>query len=464
MDGIAARNPSLNAVVTLDEEGALRRAQQADRALARGEVWGPLHGVPVTFKDAFETAGVRTTSGYEGFTDNVPKTDAAIVAHVRRAGAVVLGKTNMPPLAQGTQTTNPIFGRTNNPWNPDLSPGGSSGGSAVAVAAGLSPLDFGSDIGGSIRLPAHLCGVFGLKPTGGRVSGEGHVASAKVVELPPGWEAFSEIPSYGPLARSVADLRLGLSVVIEPDTRALEAPAARPLAERRIAWTDDLGDIPVSRDVRTAIGKLTTSLAEEGAQVERRADAGFSVEEAWEVGTMLVSGYFTLLLSPMRRLMWRAWGRMSPPEGPGRPIMTGMMRGASAVRTSEGVARLFAQREAIIASMERFFGEWDAFLCPAFPRAAYPHSEGAQLSLSDPFKATIDVDGEAVSEYVAALAFNEVFNLSGHPAVVVPAGLSADGLPIGVQVVGRRWDEMALLDLAEQVADITGGYRRPPGY
>ena len=226
---IEHHNRDLNAVVTLDADGARRRAREADAALAEGRTWGPLHGVPVTLKDAFETAGLRTVSGYPGFADHVPTEDAAAVARLRASGAIILGKTNLPPLASGIQSDNPVFGRTNNPWDLDRTPGGSSGGAAAAIAAGLSYLELGSDIGGSIRIPAHFCGVYGLKATGGRISGRGHLSSPKPLALPAGWEPLLQLASFGPIARSIDDLRLALTILAEPTTPPLVAhPARRP--------------------------------------------------------------------------------------------------------------------------------------------------------------------------------------------------------------------------------------------
>jgi amidase len=172
---IARHNPAFNAIVTLDAERARRRAQDADAALAQGNVWGPLHGVPITIKDSIETAGLRTTSGFPPLADYVPSADAPVVARLRAAGAIILGKTNLPTLAGDAQTDNPLFGRSNNPWDVTRTPGGSTGGGAAAVAAGLSPLEIGSDYGGSVRGPAHFCGVYALKPTDRRLPDTGHI-------------------------------------------------------------------------------------------------------------------------------------------------------------------------------------------------------------------------------------------------------------------------------------------------
>ena len=209
---IARHNPSLNAICTLDEAGARRRAQDADAALARGDLWGLLHGVPMTIKDALETAGLRTTGGHPPLKDYVPAHDAPAVARLRHAGAILLGKTNVPPLSADYRADNPIFGRTNNPWNVERTPGGSTGGGAAAVAAGLCAFDVGSDLAGSVRTPAHFCGLFALKPTERRVPNIGHIPE------PPGVpRAVRHMNVLGPLARSVEDLALITKTISGPD-------------------------------------------------------------------------------------------------------------------------------------------------------------------------------------------------------------------------------------------------------
>ncbi|MBV8452989.1 MAG: amidase, partial [Deltaproteobacteria bacterium] len=200
---IAQHNPALNAIVTIDAERALSRAKEADTVLARGEVWGPLHGVPVTIKDAIETAGLRTTGGFPPLADHIPSADASVVSRVRAAGAIIVGKTNVPVLSADYRADNPIFGRTNNPWDLERTPGGSTGGGSAALAAGLSPLEIGSDLAGSLRNPAHYCGVFALKPTEHRVPLTGHIP-----EPPKILRGVRHMQTIGPLARSIEDLSL----------------------------------------------------------------------------------------------------------------------------------------------------------------------------------------------------------------------------------------------------------------
>jgi amidase len=245
---IASHNATLNAIVTLDEESARVRAREADEALARGELWGPLHGVPVTIKDAIETANLRTTGGFPSLADYVPTTDAPVVARIRAAGAIIVGKTNLPVLSADYRADNPIFGRTNNPWALDRTPGGSTGGGAAALAAGLTALEIGSDFAGSVRIPAHYCGVYGLKPTEYRVPCTGHIP-----ELPGTLKGRRHMNTIGPLSRSVEDLVLALCLMAGPDGYEWEVPPVpldpmpdRPLKTLRLAWSDDFAAVPVT--------------------------------------------------------------------------------------------------------------------------------------------------------------------------------------------------------------------------
>jgi amidase len=454
LDRIRRHNPALNAIVTLDEEGALRRAAEADEALARGRSLGPLHGVPITIKDAFETAGLRTTAGHPPFSRHVPAQDAPVVARLRGAGAVILGKTNLPPLASGNQTANPIFGRTNNPWDLACTPGGSSGGSAAAVAAGLSALDLGSDAGGSIRGPAHLCGVYGLKTTGGRLPLAGQLGSARrTVAAGPIWEVMRQFPVAGPLARSVADLRLAFAVLDGSWTPELEGRAPRRPGELRLAWSDGLGDVPVLGEIRRAIGRAVATLEAAGARVERHASPGLEPSAAWELTGKCIGAFETRRSPALRRLLLRVAGPLLLRRMGGRALERAFFAGA---RLSDGeLAPLFARRLQLIADLDRFLEARDAWIGPVMPVVAYPHSRPGS---------SLPVDGERVAETFMDLTFCGPFNLTGHPAVVVPVGATAEGKPIGVQLVGRRGGELALLDVAEAVDQLVGGYRRPPGY
>lgn len=453
LNQIAKHNSKLNAIVTLDAMGARERARNADAALARGESWGALHGVPVTIKDAFETAGIRTTSGYKPWANYVPQNDAPAVGRLKAAGAIILGKTNLPPLADGGQTVNPVFGRTNNPWNLDFTPGGSTGGGAAAVAAGFSPLELGSDISSSIRAPAHFCGIYGLKPTSGRVSVMGHRSSARPLQLPKEWKALLLLPCAGPLARGVADLRLALSVLAEPSTPALEPKSRKPIDDLRIAWTDEMGSLPISKDSRTAIQSLAGKLCDAKTKVERRAAPNIDYAETWELAGEALAGINTLMQPRLVQASRRIAAPLLAMRAPNHPLMRGFVRGAAL--DAARVDNVLKRRDEVIQHIERFFDDWDVWIAPAFPRPAFTHHG---------LHGTIDIDGEKISEDFAAVMSNVIFNFSGHPAAVVPIGYSSEGLPIGVQIVGRRWGEMALLNAAEQIDEIAGAYRRPPGY
>lgn len=455
---IQKHNPKLNAVVTLDEAGARRRALEADEALARGEVWGPLHGVPVTIKDSFETAGLRSTSGCKALADYIPKQDADVVARLRKAGAIIMGKTNLPTLARGCQANNAVFGRSNNPWNLECTPGGSTGGGAAAVAAGLSPLETGSDIGGSIRLPAHFCGIYGLKATGGRIFGRGHISTEKQITnprppaLPPGWEALWQLPVFGPLARSVGDLQLALQVMAEPSSPPLEKSPNKPLAELRIAWTEDFGSMPVDKDTQETIRQLAAKLEAAGCQLKQIPDA-VDYNELWEVTGACIGAIDTIMQPPHVRLLRRLAGQLTSAKRIANPVMRGMMIG---IRLDpKQMSSILARRQAMIDRIESFLGQWDVWVMPVFPIPAFTHRRDSEA---------LSINGQKISQVIACTAFNTVFNMTGHPVVSMPVGHSREGLPIGVQIVGKRWGEMALLDAAEKIDGVIQEYKRPTGY
>jgi len=448
---IAKHNPALNAICTLDESGARGRAREADAALARGELWGPLHGVPMTIKDALETAGLRTTGGYPPLASHVPKKDATAVARLRAAGAVLMGKTNVPPLSADGRADNPIFGRTNNPWNLERTPGGSTGGGAAAVAAGLSAFDVGSDLAASVRMPAHWCGLFGLKPTEGRVPNTGHIP-----EVPGMPHALRHMNVLGPLARSVDDLAVILKVIAGPDdsdwetapASSMEAPE-RPLASVRFAWTTQFGSETPSRETITAITALAKKLNDLKCEVAQRTPSGFDFDLAWETWGEVVIAERVVTQGEAARerveILRKSLGDL--------PVARGAAKGARASVTD--YMQSLTNRDRLISALERFFDDYDAWLCPVSYGPALGHV---------PFGAPVDVDDRKVPYFLATTAFTNVFNLTGHPVVVLPLTRSKDGLPIGVQVVGRRWSEPALLALAKNLSLVTGPFRAPAGY
>jgi amidase len=451
---IASHNPTLNAIVTLDEAGARECARQADAALTRGELWGPLHGVPVTIKDSFETAGLRTTSSFKPLANYVPKQDATVVARLRSAGAVILGKTNLPEMAGDFQTDSPVFGIAKNPWDLQRTPGGSSGGEAAALAAGMSPLGIGSDIGGSIRIPAHFCGLFGLKPTDRRVSNAGHIPP-----LPGSPNSVRYMLVSGPLARSVADLRLCLKLIAGPDGRdasvcpaPLAEPPRQPLSALRFAWSDNFGGIPITHDTRAALAKLADDLTNAGCQVERKNPPDFDFDLAWRTFGELYGAMVYTLMPPPVQFFIRLFGPMQYKDI--------LLRSASRTPNCR-VSSFFntlTNQDRLLLALERFLADYDAWLCPVAAMPAFEHRARNRLD------APLDVDGQMIGGTFSGIGYTTIFSLTGHPVVVAPLAKSKQGLPIGVQIVGRLWSEMDLLSTAEALTEITGPFQPPEGY
>lgn len=424
---IEAHNPTLNAVITLDAERAYERAREADVALGRGEIWGPLHGVPFTLKDAHATAGMRTTTGFPPLADYVPQEDSTIVARLKAAGGILMGKTNVPTMLADYQSANPIFGRTNNPWNVERTPGGSSGGAAAALASGMTPFEIGTDLSASIRIPAHFCGVFGLKPTEQRVPLTGMIPGL------PGPRPVRIMSCIGPMARSVEDLALLYALIAGPDGQDTEvAPVLvdempeLALKNLRVAFAPTFPGIPVATEIRTALEELAQQLTPLCA----------TVEEA------------TLPQVDFNQDLARAGA------------MIGMMTGAFQPEAQEHPTTLAQYLEALhyrdqsILAWERFFDEWDILLCPPTMVTAFPHCQPGS---------PIQVDDQEVTYYMTA-AHGTLFNYTGHPVAVLPYKRDQAGLPIGIQVVGKRWQESFLLAVAQALTEVTGEFQRPPGF
>lgn len=453
LNRVEAHDPALNAVVTLDADRARAAADEADAATARGEVRGPLHGLPMTVKDCFETAGLRTTCGAPELADHVPDVDAVTVARLRAAGAIVFGKTNTPTYTSDIQTTNPVFGTTNNPWDTDRTPGGSSGGSAAALAAGLTPLELGSDIGGSIRSPSHHCGTHGHKPSFGVVPTRGHIPG------PPGWLGRGDVNVCGPMARSVDDLVLAFDVLAGPDEPdaagwRLDLPPA-PETLRVGVWADE-PDLPVAPDVAAVLAAAVDRLADAGLTVEATRPA-IDVEVAAHLYEQLV---WTVLSSEVDDETWELAKAVAdaPVEGE-EPLL---FRGgrATAMRHRDWIALDEARQHQRVAWAE-LFTQVDVLLCPVFPVAAFRHQVD-----DDPLgilNRTVDVGGQPVA-HGALTHWCGVVGVSYLPATVVPAGHTDDGRPVGVQVVADFLRDRTALSAAARIDEALGGFRPPPGY
>ncbi|MCW5893063.1 MAG: amidase [bacterium] len=448
-------NPALNAVVTLDLDRARKAADRADVALARGEVTGPFHGVPMTIKDTFEVAGVRTTAGFPPLAEHVPERDAEAVLRLRRGGVIPFGKTNVPVLAGDWQTYNPIFGATSNPWDTARSPGGSSGGAAAAVAAGLSPLELGSDIGGSIRVPAHWSGIVGHKPTFGLVPQRGHIPG------PPGTLAEPDLNVVGPLARTVEDCEAMLDLLAGPtDDRAiawtLRPPPARHerLADFRVAaWLDDPA-YPVDSRVRTLLERAMEALRTAGVMVDARARPRLDFSDAVRTYLELL---YPLIMAGYPPEQFEAFAQMA--DALARDDESALARTArfGTARHREWLAAN-ERREGFRAAYADLFRRFDVLVTPVnfVPPIAHDHTE--------PFPArTLGVDGVERS-YLDLIAWVGPVTMCWLPATVIPIGATPDGLPVGVQIVGPYLEDRTTLAFARLAQDVLGGAQPPPGY
>ena len=422
---IDAVNPRLNAIVTLDADGALAAADAADRS----EPAGPLHGLPVAVKDLEETAGMRTTYGSPLFAGNVPRADSAVVERWRRAGAIVIGKTNTPEFGGGSQTFNEVFGVTRNPYDPALTCGGSSGGSAAAVSAGMVPLADGSDYGASIRNPAAFCNLVGLRPSPGRVADFG-----------PG-DPWSPFPVLGALARTVEDARLALSVLAGPDPRD---PLALPVgfdgaldgsAEGlRVAWSRTLGGLPVEPEITAVLDARRATLEALGWLVEDVEPDLAGADEAFDtLRALQFAGAFAQL------------GDRVKPD-----IAENARRGLAL--TAERIARAITLRGEIFTRLQRLLERFDLL--------AGPVTQVAPFGVETPWPR--DVAGVAMETYTDWFRSCSRITVTAHPAVSVPAGFTDAGLPVGLQLVGRYRDELGLLRAAAAFEAATGFGRRRP--
>ena len=451
---IEAGDPALNAVVTLDAERARGLAGEADTAWARSEPAGPLAGLPITIKDTIETGGLRTTAGAPWFSRHVPERDATAVSRLKAAGAIVFGKTNCPLLGGDAQSENVVFGTTGNPWALDRSPGGSSGGSAAALAAGLTTLELGSDIGGSVRNPAHYCGVYGHKPSSGLIPTRGHIPP------PPGALSPVDLAVVGPLGRAAEDLDLALEVLAGPDESdaaawRLELPPARgrSLGDYRVAaWLDDPA-CPIDDAVGDVLSDAVDALARAGATIDRDPRPDFTLAEAHRTYQRLLYGATTAGLANRVYGTLLAKAEELAPEEDGR----------NARYLRDGTAR---HRNWLVADEERagyrerwreFFRDCDILLCPTVPTTAIRHDH------SNINRRTITVNGET-RDYWDQIVWPGMASMAGLPATVAPVGRASDGLPVGIQIVGPYLHDRSTIDFARRLGEVVGGYEPPPAF
>lgn len=453
LNRIDHHDPAINAIVTQDRASAMAAAKRADEAVLAGGPLPPLHGVPISIKDAFETAGLRTTSSHPPLIDHVPARDATVVARLRTAGGVVVGRTNLSQLAGDPQRWSPLFGPTNNPWNPALTSGGSSGGAAAAVAMGFSYLDIGSDIGGSIRIPAAYCGVAGLKATENRIPRTGHIP-----HLPGAQRSVRHMLSLGVLGKYVSDLRLGFEIIAGPDGLDVEVPALSPAAVKdagkrplRVAWWDDFAGLPLCSRTRTALAQVVARLQQHGITVERRCPEDFDFAAAWHAYGIIGGAEIGLGMPDVERFVLATAGKFLPRT---QPLARSFTRGLSFdwARYNDALN----MRDRLIASLERFLDDWDVWLCPVAPTVAYPHCQLGRYGKPP----NILVDERPLSYLEATVSMTTPFSLTGSPVVTLPSGI-VDGLPVGFQWVGKRWRDEVLLERCAQIEQVLGGYVPP---
>jgi amidase len=419
-------NPVLSAVVAMDLDGALRDARAADEARRQGRLTGPLHGLPMTIKDIFATRGLVTTSGHAPLSDYRPEADAPAVAALKAAGAVVFGKTNLPEFGGDIQSYNDIHGLCRNPWNPERTAGGSSGGAGAALASGMTLLELGSDIGGSIRVPCHYHGVFGHKPTWNAVDRFGESPR------PPVWaHALMDLAVAGPMGRSVADVRLGLDVLTAITTGGIPGARLPPASPRsysarglRVAIHVEDPAAPTSAACKAAVREVGARLAAAGAQVTEPGLPGPDLAEQ----NLLYRDLLNAAMSPGYAASHQEWKA-----------------------TDE-------RRHRLRADYARFFQDHDVLLAPIAPTPAFPHvTEGSMGSRK------LTVDGVEVS-YLKHLVWAGLPTLPGLPATAVPVALSDESLPMGLQVIGPLWADQTTLAVAGLIETLNGGFRPPPGY
>jgi len=436
---IARLNPQLNAYIALDEERARRDAKTLEAGLMRGDPRGPLHGVPLSIKNSIAAAGMPWEAGTKLRAGTVAATDAVLVSRLRQAGAILLGVTNTPELLMAWETDNLLYGRTNNPWDLTRTAGGSSGGEAAAIAAGISAGGVGSDGGGSIRVPAHFTGICGLKPTPGRVPATGH--------FPASAGPFALLGVVGPMARTVTDLLALFEVIAGPDDGdSFSAPVRlrridrEDLKDLRIGYFEDDGRTPVTPETRAAVHTAAQALNRAGYEVVPFRPEG--LEQARQIWWQFFGIAGGILLGSLTK------GH----EADLSPLLQEFLGWATAEAPHSGHTLLYTwlQRDELRAQILSQMRPFPILLCPSAAIPAFRHGERSWT-----------VAGETV-KYLDAWSYTEWFNLLGNPAAVVPVTQSREGLPIGVQIVGRPWEEELVLAIAREVERGCEGYRPPP--
>lgn len=452
LDRVAHYNPALNAIIATDIPRAKKRARDADKALRKGDIWGPLHGLPMTFKESHDVAGLPTTWGVPASRDALAKDDGLAVKRFLGAGVTVFGKTNVPLLLADSQSWNEIYGSTNNPWDLTRTPGGSSGGAAAALAAGLTGLEFGSDIASSIRNPAHYCGLFGHKPTWGICPPRGHAMGGALRQ--------ADISVIGPLARSATDLKIALDVMAGPDEidsaglrLKLPAPRHKSFRKMKIAVISDDATAPVDAEYRALIEKLADFVAQQGSDVHRDARPDIDMDDAHRTFDIMLRAATSGRNpdSAFQSALERVAGFADDDDS----VQARGLRGAT-IRHRDWL-RLDEKRTAMRWKWHEFFKDFDLLLAPVICTAAFPHDHKPS------YERKSIINGK---EYPAMM---ETFwagytGLAYLPASVAPIGFTKGGLPVGVQIVGPQYGDRSTIHFARLLEKEYQAFVPPPDY
>ena len=459
---IKKHNEKINAFVTLNEEQALKRARKADEALAAGKTWGPLHGLPILIKDQFMTAGLRTTCGAPQLADYIPTENAVAVERLLAAGAIIIGKTNTPIGASDIQTYNKVAGTTNNPWDISRTSGGSTGGGAAALAAGLGFLELGADLAGSIRTPSNFCGVCGHKPSLNIIPFQGAIPPVPFLVSPAiNLEGLNDLAVVGPLARSVRDLKLELEIIAGPAAEnavctkwALPGPRKKNLKDYKIGYVTDDPFCPVHPEIKTIISGTIDALRREGVKAKEGWPEGIVFAEVFDTYLKLMASFvctqsplFTeSTINKLKLLYQTPYGDIQ------RSFVEGLTLSHKDWHT------LSLQRLASRLAWQNYFKTYDAFLSPANCVPAFAHNHDHNM-----WGRVIDAsDGQRY--YAETFKWISPATLSGCPVTVIPAGKTKANLPVGIQIMGPYMEDGTSLDLAMKMEDVLGGFTPPPGF
>ena len=445
-------NPKINAIVALDAERAKEKAIEADNKINLKSKLGPLHGLPMTIKDAFEVEGIVSTGGNPAWKDNIPKRNAEAVQRLVDAGAIIFGKTNVPFLSSDLQSFNKIYGTTNNPWDLERTPGGSSGGSAAALAAGMTPLELGSDIGGSIRVPAHFCGLYGHKPSYNIISEVGHMPP------PPGSILTGNgLSVAGPLARSPEDLEIALDVLVsaqEQDSQAwkVKLPKARTkkIKELKIAVWPDEPYAEADNEITNLIKDTAKDLKHAGAKVET-VDLPISFEEIDKIYSLLLN---PLMLAGSPKETFETLAKLNESLDPNDMSELAKVARGSVLKHADWVL-VNAMRQNMRQKWREFFNKFDVILCPTCITPAFKHNHNPV------HERKLTINGKD-DEYLRATLWAGPAVSAGLPSTNVPIGMSSNNLPISMQITGPYLEDKTCLEVAKVVRNIRGGFKIPP--